>query len=103
MTKSGDCCVKGVDVEWLGMVGTEVLSGCQQNRRSQGHSICCSFLPAHIINTLNLLFPVAVTKPGNKCYKLGCKWRGAKEYISMNTKLGTGFWKALTQGRGPKS
>ena len=75
--RSNDCGVKGIDVEWLGMGRTEGFSGDQQNRGSQGHSICCSFPPApHVIDTLNLLFLVVVTKPGRRGCKLDCKQVG---------------------------
>lgn len=55
------------------MVGTEGFSGCQQNRRFQGHSIGCSFPPTHIIDILTLLSLVASQNLGRGVVNLVAK------------------------------
>ena len=62
-----------MDVEYLGTVGTEDLSGCQQDRRFQGHSIGCSFPPTHITDILNLLSLVASQNLGRGVVNLVAK------------------------------
>ena len=72
------------------MVGTEGLSGCQQNRRFQGHSIGCSFPPTHIIDILNLLSLVASQNLGRGLVNLVAKRGGGmiflrkKDTLNMN-------------------
>lgn len=49
----------------------------QQNGRSQNTAFAALSPAPHVINILNLLFPVAVTKSGKRGCQVGCKQVGS--------------------------